>query len=375
MEIRLFDKETDREQLRAFNTKIFGAAQIPRKALKNSHINPYSHAEQVTAIAIHEGTIVGHLTSTPYALWVAGKEQLAYWLSGFHVLTEARGMGVGKSLIACLNNALPISSAVVVAEQSLRAFKANGWVWPGSISDHLHIANPKLFFSIITIERIERFLPKWSITSANILLKLIRAPLGCGVKLFHKLLGVRQQIKKGAGSGCEKVDEFGPEIDRLWDKSKNHFELTHVRNAKNLNWQFPTDCGWNKFVCHAANKHAALGWGLYTVKRYADGGPLDGLLALNIIDMFWDVDDPSILPKLIQHVLYLGYSQKVDIIMMSGNLTEWNRVLRKAAFMKIPPTVFVGFSDRQIADSRIEALFSHSYITRGYADAAGGLGP
>jgi len=284
-------------------------------------------------------------------------------------------MGVGNKLVACLNNALPLLSAVVVVEPSLRAFKSNGWVWPGLISEHIHIANPKSFFSIITNERIERFLPKRSLPVANILFKLMRVPAGWGFKLVHSLLRVGRQIEKGAALSFEQIDEFGPDIDRLWEESKGHFGLTHVRNSDNLNWQFPTNQSWKRCVYRTRDARAAKAWGLYTVKRYTDGGPLDGLMALNIIDMFWDVHEPAVLPELIQHILYLGYSQKVDIIMTSGDLRELNRALRKAAFVKIPRTVFVGFSDPQLGEGGIEESFRHSYITRGYADAAGGLGP
>ncbi len=155
MDIRLFNSETDQDQLRAFHTKIFGAPQSPKNANQASRSNPYSEGHQVTAIAVHEGAIVGHVTSTPYALWVQGKEHLAYWISGFHVLPDTRGMGVGKKLVACLNNALPMSSAVVVVEPSLRAFKSTGWAWPGLISDYVHIAKPNAFLSIITAKRIK----------------------------------------------------------------------------------------------------------------------------------------------------------------------------------------------------------------------------
>jgi len=284
-------------------------------------------------------------------------------------------MGVGKKLVACLTDSLPLLSSVVVVEPSLRAFKSNGWVWPGLINDYVHIANPDTFLSVISIDRIDRFLPTGTKLLANILLKTMRLPICWGIKMVHRLFGVPTEINKGATLGFEKVDEFGPEIDILWQKAKSHFELTHVRNAEYLNWQFPNERGWNKFINRTGNKRAVKTWGLYTIKRYADGGPLDGLMALNIIDVFWDFDEPNVVRELLQYILYLGHKQQVDIIMISGNFPELKTELRRSAFMKIPSTVYVGFSDPQLGESGIEEIYSHSYITRGYADAAGRLGP
>ena len=107
---------------------------------------------------------------------------------------------------------------------------------------------------------------------------------------------------------------------------------------------------------------------------YRDGGPLDGLKAFNVIDAMWSHTDPHVLEELVQHALFRGYDEGVDIIMFSGNNRDLAKTLKASAFIRIPQTVYVAFRSENKADD-FDQLYQNSYITRGFADAAGGLGP
>jgi hypothetical protein len=371
MEVRLCKEGSERVLVDEFCRKVFAASGTEEK-LQIKTRNPYAKGYPPTAIAIHKGSIVGHLTSTPHALWLNGKERPAYWLSGLHVLPEARGMGAAKALDACLAQELPLLSGVFVIEAALRTHKASNWVFPGKIAEYVHIIKPEPFLSLMTGDRIDRFVPPSMKSTADIALRMLRKPIGLGIRSFNRLLRIPPKARRGEDCSFVDVTEFGPDVDELWEKTKKTFSLTHVRNAEYMNWQFPTSEGWKKMV--STGSMGARAWVLYTIMTYKDGGPLDGLKSLNIIDALWWHTEPDIIEDLVRHVLLRGYEDGVDIIMFSGNHPRLRRVLRGFAFIRIPSTVYVGFRSQDGEDD-FDELYTRSYITRGYADAAGGLGP
>lgn len=374
MEVRLYDSARDADQLRIFNQHVFGAAQQRNESAPFQHetVNPYGETPGPTAIAIVDDVIVGHLTSTPFGLWCEGKESLAYWLSGFHVLPSTRGSGVGKKLVACLNQALPVLSAAVVVEPSLKAFQANQWIYPGKIHEYLHVVKSRSLLSLLTRERIDRFLPKLLKPLSGLLLQLAHLPAVVGITLLKQFKGVTAQIGAGEHAIFKEVKDFDRDIDTLWEKNKDKMRLTHARNSLYMNWLFPHQRGWKKAT--RTRDGTTVAWLLYTIKLYDDGGPLHGLKALNVIDALWDMDSHKELDDLVHHVLALGYRSGADLILMSGNEKLLREAVSKAAFIKIPSTVHIGFFAGEKTE-QLSSLFENAYITRGYADAAGGLGP
>lgn len=372
MEIRLYDSARDAELLRSFNQKIFGAPTSQDSHTETSQLtNPYGNTPGPTAIALADGAIVGHLTSTPSGLWFRGEEKVVHWLSGFHVLESTRGSGVGKKLVACLTQALPALSAVVVVEPSLKAFLANQWLYPGKIHEYLHIAKPRALSVLLTRERVDRFLPKAMKPLAGLLLTLAKLPAQAALAVLKLAKGIPSQSARGKSLPFIETDSFGSDVDALWEKAKHRHELTHVRRSEYMNWMFPTQRGWKKAV--RTSNGTASAWLLYTIVPYTSG-PLRGLKALNIIDALWDLDRPQEADDLIHYILSLGYSAEVDLILLSGNNKMLNEAASKGAFIKIPSTVYVGFREHDGTQQYAES-FANAYITRGYADAAGNLGP
>jgi hypothetical protein len=374
MEVRLCAEGAERKLVDEFCRKVFASPQgiTGESPSERPRRNPYQVGAAPTAIAIHDGAIVGHLASTPYALWINGQVRMAHWGSGRYVLPEFRGMGLAKKLDACVTKEMPLLSGVFVIEAALRSHKADNWVFPGKIVEYIHVVNPHRFLSLLTVERLDRFLPKKMKPAANVALRMLRKPIGLGIKTIHQFKGIPAKARRGKECRFVDVAEFGPDVDQLWEKTKESFTLTNVRNAEYMNWQFPASRGWRKMVYTKSNEVRA--WALYTIMTYKDGGPLDGLKSLNIIDALWSHTEPDVLKDLVNHVLFRGYNEGVDIIMFSGNHSGLATILKKSAFIRIPSTVWVAFRSENKADD-FDQLYANSYITRGYADAAGGLGP
>ncbi len=377
MEVRLCDHGTEKQLVDAFCHQVFGVGsnQAGSEELLPSGVisqNPYANGPSPTAIAIHDGVVIGHVTSTPFMLWINGEELLSYWLGGIHVFPEFRGMGIARKLASCITNSLPIVTGVARVEPSIKAFKATNWVWPGKIADYIHIVNPSAFLAGMSGEKVERFVPAPLRSSAGMALRLLRGPMSLGIKTWQGFSSVRTSIKNGKEIPVEEVSTFDSRIDKLWQNERSMYTLTNVRRADYLNWQFPTAKGWRKIIYPGSNVVRA--WGMYTIKKYNDGGQLDGLRALNVIDAFWESDDPQVLKGLVDYFVHRGHSEGVDIIMFSGDQPSLRKALAKTAFLKLPSTIWAGFHSVK-NEYDFNSIFAGAYITRGYADAAGGLGP
>jgi GNAT superfamily N-acetyltransferase len=375
VEVRLYNESSDETALIEFYRRVnlIDDADLAdgRHWSDYDAANPYGRGLPPIAIALQERTVVGHVRSTPFALWLNGRERPAHWLSGLHVLPEARRMGLAKQLIGCITEALPLVSGVLVVEPSLKALQAARWVFPGRLADYLHIVNPKKFLSLMTADRLERFVPRRLRTAADTFRRLFKGPLAQGMKGYYGLKGVRSKVRRGAQVSFKEVAQFDTGADELWQKIRGRFKLTHVRNAAYINWQFPATDGWRKMV-HATSE-GVRGLVVYAVNEDRDG-PLAGLKALNVADALWDDPESETIAELVYHLLSKGYEEGVDLIMFSGNHPGLARTLKRAAFVQIPSTVLVGFCSRA-ADDDFFAVYGDSYITRGYADAAGRLGP
>jgi len=367
MEVRIYDSNRDAELLRVFNEKVFGASSSSSE--NTAPANPRSYAGP-TVIALENGVIVGHLTSTRYDLWCEGQEIPAYWLSGFHVLPGLRGGGVGKKLVACMNEALPVLSAVVVVDASLKAFQANRWIYPGMIKESIHVAKPERLNRLFSPDRIERFLPKPMKKHAQFWARALALPCSVAIKTYKGCFGISGKIASGRKLDFQQVNTFDESVDQLWEKVRNRFVLTHARRADYLNWMFPAEKNWRKAI--HSKQGEVRSWVIYAVNDYTHG-PLRGFKTLNVIDALWDLEAPDEASNVMNFILSLGNSADVDFILISG--ADWlGRAARRTAFLPIPPTVHVGFWSGDKTETYTR-LFKDSYITRGYADAAGNLGP
>lgn len=356
---------------------IFGEGSGPSASEKPDDrgevfLNPYQREPVPTAIALDGEKIIGHVTSTPFELWVDGSERPAHWLSGIHVLPEYRGGGIARQLAACITSATPLVTGVARVRPSMKAFVAAGWVWPGRIADHVHIVNPKRFLSQLSGEGMDRFVPSRFAPIAKPALRMLRAPLAAGIRSWQGLRRVKSHMRKASRYTVSEVRNFSHDIDALWNREKAGFTVTHVRKADYLNWQFDHRKTWGKIECR--DDKTITSWAIYAVKDYQDGGLLHGLKGLNVVDALWDSSDPSSLDALLQYFLKRGCDERVDLVMFSGELPQLRRALARCAFVKLPSTIYAGFGS---SNPRLDftKLFPGSYITRGYTDAAGGLGP
>jgi GNAT superfamily N-acetyltransferase len=73
------------------------------------------------------GRIIGHAGTIPNLVNIAGRSIEASWFVDFFVLPEARGLGVGQSLMDKVMTASPIMMAIAASPDSLPMFRKYGW--------------------------------------------------------------------------------------------------------------------------------------------------------------------------------------------------------------------------------------------------------
>jgi GNAT superfamily N-acetyltransferase len=80
-----------------------------------------------TYLFLHEGRVIGHLSSRPTRIWAGGAETPGYWLKGLHVLPAYRNGPVGLRLVQTAARELQPAMALVVMPAARRLFTALGF--------------------------------------------------------------------------------------------------------------------------------------------------------------------------------------------------------------------------------------------------------
>lgn len=338
--------------------------------------NPYSIEGGMPLLLLADGDkVVGHVKSTPCKVWAAGKESLAFWNSGLHLLDECRGKGLGIVLPQKIIETLPIVTGFFVVEQQLRTHKKMGWSIVGKIPEYIKILNPKHFFQLIDISGIEQMPEK--------LKKLTRNPNSplrvCAPYLFYAVMGcfkIYNVITKGWPQKpqgiLEIVDSFDNRVDALWERSKQFITCAQVRNSEYMNWQFNAKDGWIKAIYK--EEGIIQGYAILSIKSFEKDHRLSGLKVFSIIDILWDFSKPTILTSMLSLIEDYARKQNPDVLLCSIANKEAYLRLYSNGFLKIPGTVYFAFHaiDGSLGlSSSIEDWF----FTRGDADAAGSLGP
>lgn len=338
--------------------------------------NPFSSEGGMPLALLADGDkVVGHVKSTPCKVWASGRESLAFWNSGLHLLDECRGKGLGRALPQKIIDTLPLVTGFFVVEQQLRTHKKMGWSVVGKIPEYINILNPKHFFRMIDLSSIAQMpealkkLTRNSYSPLRVIAPyLFSAVMGC-FKIYNCI--TTGWSEKSVGT-LEIVDSFDQRVDALWEKSKQFISCAQVRNSGYMNWQFNSRNGWIKAIY--IGEGDVQGYAILSIKSFEKGHRLSGLKVFSIIDILWDLSRTSILTSMLSLIEDYARKQGADVLLCSIANQDAHKRLYRNGFLKIPGTVYFAFHAKD--DSLdLSPSIDDWFFTRGDADAAGSLGP
>lgn len=336
--------------------------------------NPYASDGGIPIAVVLDGEkIVGRLSAIPCRLWADGDEHRMYWLSGLHILAEARGKKLAPLLPKLMMDTYPIITGFFVQKAPLQIYRKLGWTIPGKIPEYMKILDARSFFDNFDPRRFAHTLG-WRTKLAS----AICAAARMGGAFFPALLlkchamawNARSQGRHPARV-CA-VDAFDRRIDRLWERNRTFIQCAQVRSSAYLNWRFKKEAHWIKVVSEAGDEIDA--YAVVSVKRFSDDERLRGMTVLSVIDIFWDFVHPQAFLAMLRALESIARERGAAVMLCSIRNADAREMLRRSAFFRIPSTVYFGFHCAK-EGLRVSPNFEDWFVTRGDADASGSLAP
>lgn len=162
-------------------------------------------------------------------------------------------------------------------------------------------------------------------------------------------------------SEIKEVQQFGDEIDQLWNAISDKFKIIIKRDRQFLNWRFSnhTKLDYRKFIsiCDGETKG-------YIVIRNPDSTELN---RGTIVDLFAAPDDNETIESLIHHAIDF-FGKSVLMIECPASLREYQRALSKFGFLRIGKTEPYFCCKDSILRSKLEKWGNDWFITKADQD-------
>jgi len=135
-----------------------------------------------------------------------------------------------------------------------------------------------------------------------------------------------------AAIDIERVDDFAPWADELWDRAKDDYRMCAVRDCPTLQALYPKD--QRKFIRLKVTEHGrAIGWAVLLNTRMNGHKQFGNMQLGSIIDCFAATADAA---KVIDAARQALEEHKPDLIVSNQAHAAWCRALSEAGFSRGP---------------------------------------
>jgi GNAT superfamily N-acetyltransferase len=180
--------------------------------------NPNTNINDIPLWVVTSGNeIVGQMATIPVQLKTGTSERLAIWILDFIVREDFRGKGFGKKLVLAAREKYSTMITLGINEQSAGLFRTLGWANMGNIHRH-----QKILYAGNGIRGAAEIAP------IRGMLNLLSWPLRKGIA----------QSARASKFSMKRVDRFGDEFERLWERAAVQWPCVARRDPRVLAWQF-----------------------------------------------------------------------------------------------------------------------------------------
>jgi ribosomal protein S18 acetylase RimI-like enzyme len=314
-------------------------------------------------IALKGASIVGQLCTIPVEIKTEGGVYPAVWGVDLIVLPSCRGEGVGHRLIQEAAETCQFYMAIEMSDTTKRIYNRLNYPDLTPVPVYRRIVN-------LTTGLILEYLDKCTRSERRLkrVMDSVRSFLPIDrmlASLLNALLRVRyffirlRHVKISVT--IKEVQEFGNEIDALWVKVSDSYDVIAKRDQRFLNWRYATNKQLHYHLFIALRNENVVG---YSVLRRPL--PIERNFGY-IVDWFADINDSDTLSSLIQHAIEF-FGDDVEVIECACTYPEYKKTLKKSGFIKMRESVpYFHCTNAQGRDrSKIKA--ADWFITKGDSD-------
>jgi GNAT superfamily N-acetyltransferase len=244
--------------------------------------NPHSEGAPDIWVAREDGRILGQYASMPVRLWWEGREVRASWGMDVFLREEARGRGVGATLFDTWSRHVEVALGLGLTASSYGLFQKLGYHDVGPVPFYRKILDP----------------------AAVLARRVGRAAAALGGPVLGAVLRSLHPESPAPGRTIEvrAANGFGPEYDRLWERTRGSYAMCVRRDAAYLEWKYGR-CPTRSYERWEARRGQELVG--FAVSRHEDRR---GLRLGWIVDLFADASDREARQALLSAVL-AGFRQ------------------------------------------------------------------
>jgi GNAT superfamily N-acetyltransferase len=273
--------------------------------------------------------VVGQIAVQKALLQVEGETYEAGWAVDIMILSSHRGAGLGHRLHKAVVNDVDILLSLTMAEASRRMAQREGCVTPAAVLQLTRWAR-------LDAVSVQRYLlartahHRWAHKAARLCCSAFRFHF-MFPRLANPVLRLRNLVKRSArqpgAAAIVEVDRFGPEIDELWERTRQDYPVIFPRDMQFLNWRF-VDCpdlNYRRFVAERDGRTVG-----YVVLRRANPVELPQGI---IVDLYAARQDTQTIAELVRHSIAF-FGDTVSAVDCGTSIVEFAAVLRKHGFFR-----------------------------------------
>lgn len=331
IEIKQADMK-DREEIWEFIKKAYGNRaiyKIPERWIWEFCNNPYWNEDKLPIwIAKDNNVIIGQTCAMRILLKIKNTIYPAAWSVDTIVLPEYRGKGVGSKLqrMNAENHEIFMSLSMSEANRNIKKRLGSIEVESVKLFKRRLCLTPKYIYDLLRLKK------EHNSKIAELLLKII-----CPFKLQYILIFFFNIIisfyshffikDRDCGSTeISEVERFGDEIEELWEKTQNNYDIIVKRDCSYLNWKF-TDQPSVKYHSFIAKRKGEIEG--YMVLRISEPPEL---MTGHIIEIYTAKDDSETFTDLLLYAINHFKQNKVPIVEYATTIQNFKEIIRKYGF-------------------------------------------
>jgi hypothetical protein len=213
--------EHQEEMFRLYR-EVFGddAAEASRKRWHWQYVdNPAMRETGPVLWMAREGErLLGQMGVMRVTLWWGHREVQASWGNDYFVRIDAQGRGLGIVLSNAWSDNEDVALALGLTPSSYPLFKKLGFVDVGPIPFYQKVLDP----GHVARRRL-----------GPVVGAMATPLLAAGLRV-----ATRGEVPSPSGIEVRRVNEFGPEYDRLWERARGSYMMCVRRDAAYLRWKY-----------------------------------------------------------------------------------------------------------------------------------------
>jgi hypothetical protein len=339
--------------------------------------NPLAPGADVpTFVFLQGGRVLGHVTTIPARLWIAGVERPAHWLKGLMVLPEHRNGPVGMLVLKEAVRQLDTTMALVVQAAPRRLYAALGFADLGAIPNFAKLLRPARVVARLAPDAVAAagagrlVAASLRLAQRSGLAAVAGALAGAATRGWAALAGRRPG---GAATTPTPWRELPTaDVNALWAQVRTRFDAAGCRDAAALRWRYggaPDESPVYHLVTGRARDGATLtGLAVVRVAGTQADPRLGGVRVATLADLLYPPDRPEAGLAVLHAAEAVAREADADVLLCSASHRAVWPLLRRRAFLRAGANVHFVIRDPAPGTSPPGDLGGW-WLTRGDASA------